>query len=158
MVLLVLLAGDDLDFPTPCGKIKIPNLNCLKDKSRLLLPLHYLVKLVGAYTIAVFFVYLWVPLCDIMWGVQNLFCHDKYKKDVDAIMHADMPGYKLIEQFGEAIPQFVIAVTFYANNAHWLPSGDLQFGIFTMVMSAGSILIGVGSGCIFFIKFKIGLN
>ena len=54
---------------------------------------------------------------------------------------------KLVEQFGEAIPQFVITVTFYAHNAHWLPKSDLQFGIFTMVMSCGSILMGVGSGC-----------
>ena len=58
-----------------------------------------------------------------------------------------MPMYKLFEQFGEAVPQFVIAVTFYANNAHWLPRSDLYFGIFTMVMSAGSIIMGVVNGC-----------
>ena len=66
--------------------------------------------------------------------------------EYEAGSHAEMPAFKLLEQFGEAIPQFVIAVTFYANNAHWLPKSDFHFGIFTMVMSAGSIVMGVGSG------------
>ena len=46
----------------------------------------------------------------------------------------------------EAIPQFVIAVTFYSKNAHWLDSDEMLFGILTMTLSAGSILIGIGNG------------
>ena len=89
---------------------------------------------------------------DIYWGMQNLFCHQNYKYDQNELKdkygngHAEMPAKKLFEQFGEAIPQFVIAITFYANYAHCLPKADLIFGICTMVMSGGSIVMGVGSG------------
>ena len=147
----------DGEWATPCGNIEIfPTWNCLKDKTLLpLLPLHYLIHCFRAYTISVFMVYLWIPGMDIYWGLQNLFCQKSYKEgqnELDAEFgqgngHAGLIGYKLFEQLGEALPQFVIAVTFYANNAHWLPPGDLHFGIFTMVMSTGSIVMGVSRGC-----------
>ena len=134
----------DQDPPSLCGIEPVRPWDCLRDKSCRNL-LHCLPNLPWAYLIAAWTVYLWVPATDIYWGVRNLFCHEKYEKEVNG--HANMPVYKLFEQFGEAIPQFVIAVTFYANNAHWLPPVDLYFGIFTMIMSAGSILMGIGSGC-----------
>ena len=56
------------------------------------------------------------------------------------------PILKLFEQFGEAVPQFVIAVTFYSKNYHWLEPNELIFGILTMTLSLGSILIGAGNG------------
>ena len=133
---------DDQDPPSPCGEISVKPWNCSMDKL-CRNPLHILLNLPWAYLIAAWTVYLWVPITDIYWGMKNLLCHEKYEEDE----HADMPVYKLFEQFGEAIPQFAIAVTFYANNAHWLPPADLYFGIFTMIMSAGSILMGIGSGC-----------
>ena len=89
---------------------------------------------------------------DIYWGFQNLFCHQKYREDLiekdeaGDLSHKSMAALRLFEELGEAIPQFAIAVTFYANNAHWLPEDELKFGIFTMVMSAGSTLMGIGGG------------
>ena len=79
----------------------------------------------------------------IYWGLQSLLCHEKYENDkVDGEgkeYHASMPAHKVYEQFGEAIPQLVIAVTFYANNAHWLPQGDLLFGIFAIAISGANV-------------------
>ena len=132
----------DNDFPTPCGKIIFKGWSCLKGKSRFLLPLHYLIRFIWGYAITFIMLYLWIPGTDIYLGVQNLFCHEKYKEYEHDEKHAKMPVAKLFEEFGEAIPQFVIAVTFYDNSAYWLPLSDLQFGIFTMVMSAGSIVMG----------------
>ena len=158
MASVIMLLYDDNDysnFTTPCGAIKLRQWNCLKDKSHLLLPFHYLVMFIRGYAIAILRIYVWVPGMDIYWGVQNLLCHEKYEEDEDTNNHANMPAWKLYEQFGEAIPQFVIAMTFYAYNAHWLPLDDLHFAIFTMVMSAGSIVLGAGTGCRFIYRNKI---
>ena len=122
----------------------------------LFLPLYYLTKFLRPYINAVFVIYIWIPGMDIYWGVQNLFCHEKYNREQNALnnkyqqnctTHAEVPFFKLFEQFGEAIPQLVIALIFYTNNAHWLTESDYNIGKLTMVMSAGSIVMGVGSGC-----------
>ena len=110
--------------------------------------LNFLLKFLRAYAIAVLTAYIWVPVMDIYWGVLNLFCHQKYEVNEEEVeYHQSMPAHKVYEQLGEAIPQFVIAVAFYANNAHWLPLENLVFGIFAIVISAGSIVMGLGCGC-----------
>ena len=68
-----------------------------------------------------------------------------------------MPASKLFEQIGEAVPQFTIAVTFYALNWHWLSPWDRGMGAGTMVLSAGSILMGVVKGGII-VKERGGLK
>ena len=62
--------------------------------------------------------------------------------------HKYWPFLKLFEQFGEAIPQFVIGITFYSKNYHWLNENEVLFAIVTMTLSLGSIIIGVVNGCI----------
>ena len=109
-------------------------------------PLYYTQQLIMGYAISILAVYVYVPIGDIYFGFLNLFCHSKFKLGSKSFNHADWPAYKLFEQVGEAFPQFLIAITFYANNAHWLPRNDLYFGIFTMTMSAGSIVMGIATG------------
>ena len=79
----------------------------------------------------------------------------KYKTD-DSIYgegtladdHKRWPSYNLFEQFGEAIPQFVIGVTFYSKNYHWLKKNEVIFGVINLTLSVGSIVIGIVNGCI----------
>ena len=59
---------------------------------------------------------------------------------------AILPALKLPEQFGEAVPQLAIAVTFYYKNAHWLSQWEMFKGILTMTLSVGSILYGMVNG------------
>ena len=99
------------------------------------------------YFVSVIQIYVIVPVSDIFWGIKNLFCHQSYKENkIDAVIHASWPGLKLYEQLGEAVPQFVIAVIFYYKNYDWLGSSELIFGIVTMTLSLGSIIIGIGNG------------
>ena len=112
----------------------------------LLLPFFYIAKLLLAYPISAVSVYLLIPLGDIYFGFKNLCCHATFKEDDDDDIYAGMPALKLYEQFGEAVPQLTIAVTFYALNWHWLSHWDRGMGLGTMTLSAGSILMGVAKG------------
>ena len=119
------------------------------------------------YAWSVFIVYLYVPTLDVLLGFKNVFFHGDYKDDINnnegkgefdrqqsrqkaacwnATLHDKIPAWKLFEQFGEALPQFLIAVTFYSKNAHWLEADDIAFGALTMVLSAGSMVIGLVQG------------
>ena len=149
MPLLYLPLGMEWDYIQTCvktnGEIRYPKCNCL-ERSRFLLPIQYPFKIIRGYFISVLRLYLNVPVMDIYWGFSNLFCHEQYQGTFDEAVHFTWPAFKLFEQFGEAVPQFVIAVTFFANNAHWLDQDDLLLGYVTMTLSAGSILIGVWNG------------
>ena len=118
-----------------------------KERYPFFLPIYLLMRLVMCYFVSVIQIYVIVPVSDIFWGVKNLFCHQSYKENkIDAVIHASWPGLKLYEQLGEAVPQFVIAVIFYYKNYDWLGSSELIFGIVTMTLSLGSIIIGIGNG------------
>ena len=112
----------------------------------LLLPFFYTGKLVLAYSSSVFFVYLYVPGLDIIYGFRNLFCHASFKGSYQASDYAHMPAKRLFEQIGEAVPQFCIATTFYALNWHWLCSKGKAWGVVKMTLSAGSMVMGLVKG------------
>ena len=115
---------------------------------------------------AAFVIYIVIPATDIILGLSELFlCRDHKRSKA-------MPGLKLFEQFGEAIPQATIAIIFYANHYKWLNSNDVLFDqdllrnwslvnrttyevyelpsltktLFSIMLSVGSILIGVIKG------------
>ena len=100
------------------------------------------IKFLFFYAASAFIVYVYVPAAEIFFGLVNVFCHSSYKEDNDAEVHDGYPALKLPEQIGEAVPQLIIAATFYSKNPHWLDT----FGILTMTLSAGSILMGIGNG------------
>ena len=108
-------------------------------------------KILCSYISAVFWVYLYIPCKDIYLCFSSLLCHDSYKDNEEdesnGLPHALLPTLKLFEQFGEAIPQFAIAVIFYSKNFEWLDMGERAVGVATMTLSCGSILIGVTNGC-----------
>ena len=110
--------------------------------------------------------YIVIPSMSIILGLCELFrC-----KDINRLQA--MPGLKLFEQFGEAIPQVTIATIFFVSNYEWLNSNDVVFDLdslrswslinhttyeshalpsitktlLSIVLSIGSILIGVFKG------------
>ena len=132
------------EIPTPCGNIKIPKLGLSKDESCLPLPLQYVITCLWLYALAVITVYFVIPGTDIYEGVKKLFCSAGSNDDGDK---AKVKLWKRPQQLGEGISQLVIAMIFYLGNADWLPQKTKEFGIFTMVMSFGSALMGLGGVC-----------
>ena len=63
-----------------------------------------------------------------------------------------IPFLKLFEQIGEALPQFMIALTFYVNHKSYVDSYDTLFGssipitLVSIVFSGVSVSIGVLTG------------
>ena len=119
-----------------------------------LLPIVIVFQALAVYVLSALTVYVFLPLSEIFLGFRNVFCHEEYKQDgwrgsegwwTDDPL-ALMPAFKLFEQFGEAIPQLAIALVFYSKNYHLLSSDELMFGIATMSLSSGSVLIGVVMG------------
>ena len=123
---------------------------------RLLKPIYFLGLAIVGYFFAFFVVYIRVPLFDLYWGVRNLFCHEALKEDA-GLFH-EMPAFKLYEQLGEAVPQLTIGLVFYTKNAHWLDPTDLNFGVFTMTLSAVSVLVGIGCGIKWAMEEEDGLK
>merc|ERR1711953_753607 len=100
---------------------------------------------------ATFMVYLYIPIMDVILGFSELIYGSNSKRS------QAMPGLKLFEQFGEAIPQLCIALTFYINlkNDDDVILGTLEFQnqsvkltktLLSILLSIGSILIGIVMG------------
>ena len=105
-------------------------------------------------------VYIYIPIFDVLLGFSELIYGRNNRRS------QAMPGLKLFEQFGEAIPQLCIALTFYITHYDW--RNDLLFGTLELVggshghtqnqsvkltktlvsilLSLGSILFGVVMG------------
>ena len=138
----------------------IPRLICLRESCHPIL--FYPIMVLVVYFRSAFVVYVVVPLYDIGMGFRNLFCHDTYKNDFygfapysDAKRHALWPAMKLAEQFGEAVPQFGIALVFFSKNAHWLSPWEMFLGGVSMTLSCGSILFGVIIGIKTLLESKV---
>ena len=64
----------------------------------------------------------------------------------------DLQFLKLFEQFGEALPQFVLGLIFYINNSYFIDTYDTLFGtnlevtLVSITFSGVSILLGIITG------------
>ena len=109
-------------------------------------------KILGAYWYAIGFVYFGIPSGDISFGLRSLFCHESYKNKETEYeekynhWHSVFAAMKIFEQFGEAIPQFIIALLFYSNNSGRLYFNEMLIGGLTLTLSFGSIVFGVVNG------------
>ena len=101
----------------------------------------YPLKFIFAFLFSVIWVYVIIPTIDIWYGFKSLLnCNiDERKRDL-------VPGFKLFENFGEAIPQFLIAVIFQSLHYFELSRFDQHFFWVSISLSFGSILYGVGNG------------
>ena len=100
---------------------------------------------------ATLMVYVYIPTMDIILAFSELIY------GVDNAESQAMPGLKLFEQFGEAVPQIAIALAFYINvkNDKDLTSITIQLQkysvkltttLISILLSLGSILIGISMG------------
>ena len=101
----------------------------------------YPLKFALSFLFSVIWVYVIIPTIDIWYGFKSLLNHsiDQSKRDL-------VPGFKLFENFGEAIPQFLIAAIFQSLHYSQLPRLDQHFFWVSMSLSLGSILYGIGNG------------
>ena len=111
----------------------------------------FLVFLLLDLTKATIMVYLYIPAMDVILAFSEII-YGRNKK-----MSQAMPGLKLFEQFGEAVPQIVIALAFYINvnkgSDTLLGTIELQNQsvklsktLVSILLSVGSILIGIAGG------------
>ena len=107
-----------------------------------------------------------MPIDSILYCLRELRfltqgCFTKYQRLFDLLNFTDLPindfikFIKMFEQFGEAVPQLLISVTFYVQHISSDPSLDqkeypgIPFKIpqtlITMLLSAGCVVMGVGT-------------
>ena len=106
---------------------------------------------------ALLFIYLIIPFCAIFYGFQGL-CMTASEIDEDNICASIFPSsnqiafWKLFEQVGEALPQFLLAVTFYINHSDYINTYDTLFGsavpvtLVSIIFSSVSVVIGLLTG------------
>lgn len=112
----------------------------------------YPIQLFICYFVSVILVYIRIPLWDIHLGLENLICHDSHQNsDEDGDIKEDNRIWrhvmKLPQQIGEAVPQLIIAAVFYSRNSHWLSTLEMIQGGLKMMLSVGSIILGILNGC-----------
>ena len=88
--------------------------------------------------------------CNIFYTSPIIFKRDC--DGVDLVMKLNLVQLKMLESFGEAIPQLIIAAVFCANHWQWVKANDQLFGIplpgisiATIIFSSGSIAFGMFS-------------
>ena len=106
-------------------------------------PLFYVAKILLLFVSSAVYVYIVIPLGDILGHTLELCLElDDRKRE----LHDIIRGSKLFEQFGEAIPQLALNVFFLYYNNNLMDKHDLIYSIATMTLSAGSILTGIFMG------------
>ena len=101
---------------------------------------------------AFIYMYFYVPFLAVYHGIQG-FYKDKLK-GVERFPHIedarDIPFLKLFEQFGEALPQFMLGLTYYINNTHFINTYDNIFNstLLSVIFSGVSVILGLISGLV----------
>ena len=70
------------------------------------------------------------------------------------LCYGTLPALNLFEQFGEAVPQVILACLFSINGSpdQWMPENVLT--LISIIFSCGSIIFGIVFGCSSWIKYK----
>ena len=121
-------------------------LDYLDSKKIIILPL-----IIIGFIPASLFLYLYVPILALYHGIQG-FCD--LKEVQTRLKHIekqiDITFLKLFEQFGEALPQFILSLTFYINNDYYIKTYENLFRLPTtlisMVFSGVSLWLGLMCG------------
>ena len=105
-------------------------------------------------TSCILWIYIIIPYAAMKNGFKHLF-NDKVDEEEDLILGINpkwLPNVKLIEIFGEALPQFILTAVFASNNLAFLLEFDSYYNIpipgtiVSLIFSLGSIFIGFKSG------------
>ena len=105
---------------------------------------------------AFLYLYFYVPFIAVYHGIQG-FCKDKLES-VECFSDIDDPRdiqfLKIFEQFGEALPQFMLGLTYYVSNTYFVNTNDNLFDLMlpttliSMVFSGVSVALGLISGLV----------
>ena len=105
---------------------------------------------------AFLYMYLYVPFLAVYHGIQG-FYEDKLES-VDRFPHIEDPRditfLKIFEQFGEALPQFMLGMTYYVSNTYFVNTNDNLFDLMlpttliSMAFSGVSVALGLISGLV----------
>ena len=104
---------------------------------------YYSVKAILCIAFSFMWVYGIIPMMGIWYSFKALIYPNVAMENAKII-----PGFKLFEQLGEAIPQFLIGAVFFYNYHTQLPQSDLHFFWVSISLSFGSIMYGVIDGII----------
>ena len=137
-------------------KIKAPYGCCVR-------ALYFFLSFAIFILLTVFGCYIIIPMMAIFGGIRKLLNED-FDEDQDMFglqemfgladfQYKNLPWLKLLECFGEAIPQLILGVVYISNNYPYLKEHDDYFGIgvpvsvISCVFSFVSVVIGVFTGC-----------
>ena len=96
-----------------------------------------------------------IPYAALKNGVKHLINGevDENEELIGGIDPKNLPGAKLFEIIGEALPQFILTLVFVCNNYPFLKDNDTYFSIpipvsvISLMFSFGSLIMGVILGC-----------
>ena len=97
---------------------------------------------------AFLYLYLYVPFLAVYHGIQG-FYQDKLASvecfpDIDD--PRDITFLKLFEQFGEALPQFMLGMTYYVSNTYFVNTNDNLFDLMLPTTLISMVFSGVSVG------------
>ena len=130
----------------------------------------FFLMLIGVFP-SILFIYVFIPFVSIVHGIQGLYrkddqlteltffrtswlCNFCIEKELGETInsHENTTFVKLFEQFGEALPQLLIALTFYVNHKYFVDTNDSFFQtnipvtLISMIFSSVSVVIGLITG------------
>ena len=107
-------------------------------------------------------IYIMTPFLSLKAGILVAWTGDddperKITKDTAA---EAVPGLKLFENLGEAIPQAILVIVFIVNNWDFMLYNEKSFipiptSCISLFFSFGSIIMGLISGCKYFYKVQL---
>ena len=99
---------------------------------------------------AFFYIYLYVPFLAVYHGLQGFYPakFDSVKRFPTIEDAMDITFLKLFQQYGEALPQFLLALLYYMNNTYFINNNVKYFDLtlISMFFSGGSVVLGLFSG------------
>ena len=99
---------------------------------------------------AFFYIYFYVPFLAVYYGLQGFYPakFDSVKRFPTIEDAMDITFLKLFQQYGEALPQFLLALLYYMNNTYFINNNVKYFDLtlISMFFSGGSVVLGLFSG------------
>jgi hypothetical protein len=134
--------------------VALTEFECLNSKIAMIFGI--LPTIIIGFIPAFLYLYFYVPFLAVYHGIQGFYT-DKLES-VKRFPHIDdardITFLKLFEQFGEALPQFMLGMTYYVSNTYFVNTNDNLFDLMlpttliSMVFSGVSVGLGLISGLV----------
>ena len=108
------------------------------------------------FLISSIYIYIFTPFVSLKAGafVAWTGIDDPDRNITKDTIAEDIPGFKLFENLGEAIPQGILIIVFISHNWDFILYDETSFfpiptSCISLIFSVGSIIMGLISGCKF---------